>query len=468
MTQESNTIISVQDYGPIAEAKNVELCPLTVFVGPSNTGKSYLATLVYALYKSFESDDMFRRHARRLMWSQRRDHANQTNILTGENTGWLEKALNEDTKNLSSLDFPKEIKEWIDVEASKIISENFHQEISRCMGVHQEENDVMGKEFKLTLEDNLKKIVLNPLHMTSSMKIKRLSMESRELRRFRRYVVDGGRMPIDMQIEILFSAMSDQILRPYRRSESFYLPAGRTGIMQSHRAIVGALVQRATYAGLEDVSVPTLGGVLADFLQKIIQIDTGRRKDLNVARVAETMEKKILYGSITQGRVGINQYPRFAYKQNDIEVPLLRASSMVSELAPVVLFLRNRIKKGDLIIIEEPESHLHPAAQRKITETIVQLVRAGVRVMVTTHSDYILEQLSNWVRRSKLSDKSETSLDEKEIGAYSFTPKPRGTVVKRLQFTNENGISPDDHDQVSSDLYNETVGILDQIDAEKE
>ena len=40
--------LTVSNIGPIAEA-SVELRPLSVFVGPSNTGKSYLATLIYAL-----------------------------------------------------------------------------------------------------------------------------------------------------------------------------------------------------------------------------------------------------------------------------------------------------------------------------------------------------------------------------------------------------------------------------------
>ena len=41
--------IAVKNFGPIAEA-NIDLRPLTVFVGPSNTGKTYFATLVYALH----------------------------------------------------------------------------------------------------------------------------------------------------------------------------------------------------------------------------------------------------------------------------------------------------------------------------------------------------------------------------------------------------------------------------------
>ena len=44
--------LKVSDFGPIAEA-DIELRPMSVFVGPSNTGKSYLAILIYALHQFF-------------------------------------------------------------------------------------------------------------------------------------------------------------------------------------------------------------------------------------------------------------------------------------------------------------------------------------------------------------------------------------------------------------------------------
>ena len=44
--------IEVADFGPIVRA-SVDVRPLTVFAGPSNTGKSYLAMLVYALHRCF-------------------------------------------------------------------------------------------------------------------------------------------------------------------------------------------------------------------------------------------------------------------------------------------------------------------------------------------------------------------------------------------------------------------------------
>ena len=52
--------LSVQNFGPIASA-DIDLRPLTVFVGESNTGKTYLAALIYALHQNFEGFSRFPR-----------------------------------------------------------------------------------------------------------------------------------------------------------------------------------------------------------------------------------------------------------------------------------------------------------------------------------------------------------------------------------------------------------------------
>ena len=54
LTADRLLTVDVTDFGPIVRAC-VELRPLTVFVGPSNTGKSWLATLAYALHRAFEA-----------------------------------------------------------------------------------------------------------------------------------------------------------------------------------------------------------------------------------------------------------------------------------------------------------------------------------------------------------------------------------------------------------------------------
>ena len=50
--------INVQNFGPIEKAK-IELRPLTVFVGQSNTGRTYLAALIYALHQNFRGISQF-------------------------------------------------------------------------------------------------------------------------------------------------------------------------------------------------------------------------------------------------------------------------------------------------------------------------------------------------------------------------------------------------------------------------
>ena len=64
----------VSDFGPIVDA-TIELRPLTVFVGPSNTGKSYLAILIYALHRFFSGAWSARR---RFWWGLRGDFALRT------------------------------------------------------------------------------------------------------------------------------------------------------------------------------------------------------------------------------------------------------------------------------------------------------------------------------------------------------------------------------------------------------
>jgi predicted ATPase len=53
-------------------------------------------------------------------------------------------------------------------------------------------------------------------------------------------------------------------------------------------------------------------------------------------------------------------------------------------LAPLVA------KPGDLIIIENPEAHLHPSAQSKIGKLLALAAQNGVQVIIETHSDHVL------------------------------------------------------------------------------
>ena len=67
----------------------------------------------------------------------------------------------------------------------------------------------------------------------------------------------------------------------------------------------------------------------------------------------------------------------------------------LTQVLPVVVAAVSA-KRNDLLLIENPEVHLHPSGQTAMGEFLVEVAGAGVQVLIETHSDHIL----NGVRRA--------------------------------------------------------------------
>jgi hypothetical protein len=258
---------------------------------------------------------------------------------------------------------------------------------------------------------------------------------------------------------------------------AYYLPADRTGVMHVHRVLMRSLIERATAVGHRPASpTPTLSGVMADFLEQLISFDDAPREKRNCNQdLVRKLEEEILTGSIHMEKSEVG-YPRFSYTPQDWKeeaLPLMNASSMVSELAPVVLYLRHVVEPGDLLIIEEPESHLHPAMQVEFIRTLAEAVRAGIRVIITTHSEWVLEEVANLVALSRLPearrkgiDDAQLSLSESDVGAWLFDTRkrPKGSKVEEIRLDEEAGTFPSGFGRVSEVLYNRWAEITNLIE----
>lgn len=73
----------------------------------------------------------------------------------------------------------------------------------------------------------------------------------------------------------------------------------------------------------------------------------------------------------------------------------------LSYVAPIVLSML-KAQKGDLVIIENPEAHLHPRGQRKMGELISNTAAGGVQVLVETHSDHLLNGIRLAVKKKQI------------------------------------------------------------------
>ncbi|MHC5823328.1 MAG: AAA family ATPase, partial [Nostoc sp.] len=58
---------------------------------------------------------------------------------------------------------------------------------------------------------------------------------------------------------------------------------------------------------------------------------------------------------------------------------------------------RHKAQLGDLLMVDEPELNLHPENQRRVARLFAQLVNLGIKVFITTHSDYIIKELNTLI-----------------------------------------------------------------------
>lgn len=163
-------------------------------------------------------------------------------------------------------------------------------------------------------------------------------------------------------------------------------------------------------------------------------------------------------------------YPEIKYKLGDVEISLHRASSTVSELAPLFLYLKYYPRKGSVLIVEEPEAHLHLRNIRILAQLLVCLRRQGINLILTTHSEYLLEQLRNFImletvsredRESKYGYGKDDFLQAEEVGLHIFKPdrRSKGYRIKSLEVTPENGIAEEGFIEVHDQLYDETARL---------
>jgi hypothetical protein len=242
-----------------------------------------------------------------------------------------------------------------------------------------------------------------------------------------------------------------------------FLPASRTGFMLLYKAVA----RRSLHEAFRPVSTPEkwldLTAPAFDFIDLIafgLQGDKGHygeEADLLEQDVGGRVELVTAQGAVNEYR----------YRPDGGSPPLSMAlsSSLITELAPIILILRHAAD-FPVLILEEPEAHLHPKLQRRLAQVIVRLIRKGLYVWITTHSENFCQQINNFLKigghpdraalQKELGYGDQDYLEVDDVAGYQFTPEGDKSVVSELKKTPRGLVMPTFNRELT-DLSKETL-----------
>ena len=124
--------------------------------------------------------------------------------------------------------------------------------------------------------------------------------------------------------------------------------------------------------------------------------DVAKRKSFIAKEHPEILED---FADIVGGKYVITQNDQLYYipKGTRHKLTMVESSSAVRSLLDLSFYLSCIAQKGDLLMVDEPELSLHPENQRRIARLFARLVNLGVKVFITTHSDYIVKELNTLI-----------------------------------------------------------------------
>lgn len=417
----------VEDFGKIKNA-DIEIAPMTLFVGDNNSGKSYIMTLIYGLLNAnlfgdpyqFPKDSENFAECQKLFNKlvEKDNYADQSLVNT---------KMNEDEIEI----FEKMINEILSLNKDIFVKNLFNKKID------------IGN-IKIRFKKDNKYILRSDLVYTLSppgfVYLSCLNEEGKQ----------GvfGAMSLDEiyreHVYMVFLEMVTKYMLTGNSENCIYFPTARTGYVLTYKSLIGSAIKHKF--NLDSMPKNLLTRPNSDFLMKLSEL-TGNDMMRDEAERNNHIQSAIdiIENNIVKGHVTISDMPvqDIVYHPNDTDVnlPMFVTSGVVTEMTPLLLFLKN--SPPQTILIEEPEISLHPQLQCEIARVLIRLVNAGISVFVTTHSDIILQQINNMIKLARASDRDTVCkklgyeecdwIDQEKINVYQFdADDSHGTVVRKL------------------------------------
>jgi hypothetical protein len=263
----------------------------------------------------------------------------------------------------------------------------------------------------------------------------------------------------------------------FKEGDTLFFPASRTGFMLLYKAAARRSFQQAFRgakgAGQQDSEWLDLTRPAFHFLDMMafgIKTKQGR-----YAAEADFLEQGL--GGRVELVTGAGATNEYRYQPTGGQPPLSMAlsSSLVTELTPIILALRH-LADIPILILEEPEAHLHPKLQRRLAQVIVRLIRKGLYVWITTHSENFCQQINNFIkigmspRRAQAQEQlgygEHDYLELDDVAGYQFEIQNGRSVVTGLKETESGLVMPTFNREILA--LSKEIDFLDRLTGEHE
>jgi len=366
----------------IIESANIELSGLTVIAGNNDTGKSTVGKVAFSLTKAYEDFEIeSEREKNRII----RRCFREVYALVRKNISFLKKPKlrkffdrinfgHEDSKNI-----PQIIKEGKDIISSEEMNEEIKVRVLQLFNQveiickkEEAKNDKIIHSLDRIIKSEFKNQILNLASDNACIEV--LEGQNQIIR-------------ISLKKDETNVVLKDKIF-PFESSIFIESPI--------------ILTYKDAFEYQEDVPYH-----IADLLERLKRsVVYNEKEESNISKIIE-------------GKISFNEEDdlfEFKKKVNNklVNIDLRNVASGIKNFGLLQLLERSsEFNKNMLLVIDEPEVHLHPDWQVEYAKVLVSLVKRGVRVLVTSHSPYLIEALSKYSQEGGLTEKTRFYLAEK-------------------------------------------------------
>lgn len=262
--------------------------------------------------------------------------------------------------------------------------------------------------------------------------------------------------------------------RNYEGEQAIYIPAGRSLISLLFESYAAAKTVRVDpffdeYLLLLDSFRRNFPYPMENMIYKTSNNRTHQENEA-IGKYAINITKKILKGEYYCS----DGLESLFHDYSEAAIPLISASSGQQEIIYILLTLLYVMfnPKPYTIIIEEPEAHLYPASQKLFMELVAHVINTtGSRVIITTHSPYILTSTNLLIHSAKVENEINdekavidkmSRLNPDEVSAYML--ERNGKFSYRNIIDEETGFIESEEIDTVSDLIDKSMSDLIELE----